>query len=263
MSLAFADRSPTKGELEKLRLILSTYQDGTGMLNTAGRNLPGWRDFERAVALAFGGEAQESKAIFDVLLTDPATGIKTGISCKMRNTLREMRRTGQAKIEVSNSAGYFWARLKQQGLNEQNYHTRPAEVGDAIIRLIGEWHDSVSYIRGGAVDVQRSCHLALQWDHRTGEYQLLQFSLQFPNAKGLTWEVTGKRLVGWNASIKLFEWYGSSGGQLKYYPRVSDAVWHSDVFRLEPLPDASSGYELIRKTAGLFPQLWEEACREA
>lgn len=165
--LAFADRSPTKGELEKVRLILSTYQDGTGMLNLGGCNLPGWRDFERAVALAFGGEAQESKAIFDVLLTDSATGIKVGVSCKMRDTLRETRRTGQATIEVSNSAGYFWARLKQHGLDEQNYHTAPAEVGRTVVRLIGEWHESVS-----AVDVQRSCYLVLQWDHRLGDYQL-------------------------------------------------------------------------------------------
>ena len=39
--------------------------------------LPGWRDFERSVALAFGGQAQESKAIFDVL---SAGGIAAGIA---------------------------------------------------------------------------------------------------------------------------------------------------------------------------------------
>lgn len=262
MKLAFADRPPTRGELEKLRLILSTYQDGTGMLNIRGRNLPGWRDFERAVALAFDGEAQESKAIFDVLLIDPVTGIKVGVSCKMRDTLRETRRTGQATIEVSNSAGYFWARLKKHGLDEQNYHTAPAEVGAAVVRLIGEWHESVSRSRVGTVDVQRSCYLALQWDHRTSDYQLFQFSLQLPSADSLQWEVAGKRLVGWSGLGKMFEWYGSSGGQLKYYPHISDAAWHSDVFQLEPLPEADSGYGLIRKTAELFPQLWEQACRE-
>ena len=263
MLLAFADRSPTNGELEKLRLILSTYQDGTGMLNIGGRNLPGWRDFERAVALAFGGEAQESKAIFDVLLTDPETGIKAGVSCKMRDTLRETRRTEQATIEVSNSAGYFWARLKQHGLDEQNYHTAPGEVGGTVVHLIGEWHESVSTIHGGAVDMQRSCYLALQWDHRAGEYQLFQFPLQFPSSDSLYWEVSGKRLIGSSGAKKVFEWYGSSGGQLKYYPPISGATWHSDVFHLEPLPESGSGYGLIRKTAELFPGLWERACWEA
>jgi hypothetical protein len=53
---------PTFEHLERLRLILSTYQDGTGMIATpGGMTLPGWRDFERAVAAVFGGVAQESK----------------------------------------------------------------------------------------------------------------------------------------------------------------------------------------------------------
>src|SRR5690348_17258987 len=60
--------SPTPPQIEKLRLILSTYQDGTGMLISNGRNLPGWRDFERAVAIAFNGKAQESKHVFDVIV---------------------------------------------------------------------------------------------------------------------------------------------------------------------------------------------------
>ncbi len=51
-------------------------------------SLPGWRDFERSVALAFDGVAQESKAIFDVLVPLPTqAGISYGISCKMRETL--------------------------------------------------------------------------------------------------------------------------------------------------------------------------------
>jgi len=33
-----------------------------------GTTLPGWRDFERAVASSFDGEAQESKAVFDVVI---------------------------------------------------------------------------------------------------------------------------------------------------------------------------------------------------
>jgi hypothetical protein len=72
MSLAFIDRDPTPQEIEKFRLILSTYQDGAGQLAAEGSStLPGWRDFERAIAAAFGGQAQENKYIFDVLL--PAT----------------------------------------------------------------------------------------------------------------------------------------------------------------------------------------------
>lgn len=66
MRIPFVDRDPTQTEVEKLRLILSTYQDGTGQqVVRNGRTLPGWRDFERTVAAAFGGEPQESKFIKD------------------------------------------------------------------------------------------------------------------------------------------------------------------------------------------------------
>lgn len=73
VTYSFTGRTPTSGQVEKLRLILSTYQDGTGQLvYEPNTSLPGWRDFERSVALAFDGVAQESKAIFDVLVPLPA-----------------------------------------------------------------------------------------------------------------------------------------------------------------------------------------------
>ncbi len=65
MSLAFVERIPTIQEIQKFRLILSTFQDGTGQLAMkGGQTLPGWRDFERSIALTFGGETQESKSFF-------------------------------------------------------------------------------------------------------------------------------------------------------------------------------------------------------
>ena len=132
MSLAFVDRPPTSNELQKLRLVLSTYQDGTGQLAQQGDlTLPGWRNFERSVALVFGGKAQESKAVFDVLLPDQG---KPGVSYGI--------------------------------------------------------------------------------------------------------------------------WYGHSGGQLKYYPSASSAMWASDVFALEPIP-VGAEYGVLQKAAAYFPALWE------
>ena len=64
--LPFVDRAPTDSEVERIRLVLSTFQDGTGM-NDGGRR-PGWRDFERAVAVVLNADAPESKFVFDVLL---------------------------------------------------------------------------------------------------------------------------------------------------------------------------------------------------
>ena len=83
---------PTPQHVEQLRLILSTFQDGSGQQALKppqiDASLPGWRDFERATALAFSGHPQESKFIFDVLVSD--SGIQNqyyGISCKMRSSL--------------------------------------------------------------------------------------------------------------------------------------------------------------------------------
>ncbi len=56
MLTPFIERPPTKSEFERLRLILSTYQDGTGM--EAKGTLPGWRDFERAIEATFHGYAR-------------------------------------------------------------------------------------------------------------------------------------------------------------------------------------------------------------
>ncbi len=88
MLIPLVDRNPTRQELEKLRLVLSIYQDGSGMLmQKDGRTLPGWRDFERAVASVFQGKAQENKALFDVLLSDTARpSTSYGLSCKMRDS---------------------------------------------------------------------------------------------------------------------------------------------------------------------------------
>jgi hypothetical protein len=148
MPIALVHRPPTSQEVEKLRLILSTYQDGTGMLQdkkNAGRTLPGWRDFERAVALAFEGIAPEDKAIFDVLLSDPERPqVKCGLSCKMRGELNRIDRDGRVTIELSNSAKKFWAYLKTKGANETNYKRHPAKVGAALVELVEQWHEAAS-----------------------------------------------------------------------------------------------------------------------
>lgn len=264
MSIAFVDRPPTLQEVEKLRLVLSTYQDGTGQLVFKNNVfLPGWRDFERSVALVFGGQAQESKAIFDVLLPDPMRdGIYYGLSCKMRETLRYIDRTDRITIEVSNSAGKFWDALKANGLNEDNYESSPAKAGMTLLELVESWHESVSIGKDGNVDLMGSFYIALQWDKKSGYYQLFQLPLQLPNYQTLQWRVVSRRLIGNDTQGVIFEWYGHSGGQLKYYPFVKSAIWMSDRFKLEPLPKNQVGYGILRKVAEYFPDLWV-ACQDS
>ena len=233
-----------------------------------GLTLPGWRDFERAVALAFNGEAQESKAIFDVMLSDESNpGMKYGISCKMRRELDRIRRDGRVTLELSNSAGQFWAYLKTKGIDQSNYKQYPLDVGRALVAVVEGWHHAVSIERGGNVNLTRSCYFVLSWN-KARWYQLHQFQLILPNPDRLNWyfpkkkrhaaEEIGKHLKGDDDSGALFEWYGESGGQLKYYPLADTAIWASDLFQLEPLGDIE--YGILNKAAAYFPRLWANAC---
>ncbi len=268
MPLALVDRPPTPGEIEKLRLVLSTYQDGSGQLEEG--TLPGWRDFERAVAAVFGGKAQESKYIFDVLLSDPQRPeVQYGLACKMRRELDRVARDGRVTIELSNSAGEFWRHLSASGIDPVNYRDRPNDVGAALIDLVNQWHLRVSLNQGGTVDLERSSYLVLSWN-RAGWYQLHQFSLALPDPATLKWrcpvksakgvDQTARRITGEDATGILFEWYGESGGQLKYYPLAENAQWASERFRLEPLTNLGREYSILTKAAQYFPQLWEKAC---
>lgn len=268
MSQGLIDRPPNRREVERLRLILSTYQDGTGMLQAEnGMTLPGWRDFERAVALAFNGEAQESKAIFDVLLpSEGRPSVRYGLSCKMRRELNKIERMGRVSLELSNSAGQFWDYLKTKSINQSNYRSNSSEVGVSLIEVVERWHQAVSVERGGVVDLTRSSYLVLSWN-RGGLYQLHQFPLTMPDPYSLSWSFptkkdgsAGRRLAGNDESGVLFEWYGESGGQLKYYPLTSSAIWVSETFRLEPLDDIE--YGILKKAAAYFSEKWANVSRE-
>lgn len=256
MTIPFVTRNPTDGEIERFRLILSTYQDGSGMLKRKDRTLPGWRDFERSIAAAFSGEAQESKWIYDVTIASPEENtIRFGLSCKMRGTLREAERKNRVTIELSNASGEFWDAVKQEGITQENYHESPEIVGKVLIETVERWHTNVSLDNGGTVDSTRSCFVVLQWEERTGRYQLFQYPLDLPEPTSLTWKVEGRRLIGSDTEGTLFKWYGLSGGQLKYYPLTDNATWHSPVFQLETLPD-NRDYGLVRKAKLYFPELW-------
>jgi len=260
MTLPFADRPPTDGELEKFRLILSTYQDGSGMRPFKGKMYPGWRDFERSLAAAFNGIALEAKGIFDVVLPEPnKIGEYAGISCKMRGEHRRLEVHGRVSIELSNSSGKFWRGLAAIGLNQRNYKAKPADVGAKLLGVVHEWHEALSLDHGGNVDLARSCHLTLSWNPR-GEYQLHQFTLDLPDPTTLIWTFPrikgelGRSLRATDSTGTLFEWYGESGGQLKYYPRVADAKWQSNIFRLEPLVEGD--YGIHKKAEVYFPEKW-------
>lgn len=255
----------TPKEAGRLRLLLSTYQDGTGQ-NDGGAS-PGWRDFERAVALTFGGYALESKAIFDVLVplpNDPPA--KYGIACKMRRALSSISKTQRVLIEVSNSSSRFWKALNDHGITQENYtqQANAAQVGALLIGLVESWNQEVSRTNSGEVDLARSFYLVLSYTSKTAKqpiasYQLHQFRPSLPDPASLSWYFPQgrKRLVGADQDgITVIEWYGGGGGQLKYWPHESEAVWQSQIFQLESISSESS--TILHKAATYFPALWKE-----
>ncbi len=241
--------SPTNEQFEKLRLILSTYQDGSGQ-NDEGYS-PGWRDFERAVAATFEGRALESKYVFDVIVPPKDGSSSYGISCKMRGeleytidkTIKDQVKKGRVSMELANSAKKFWGRLKDRGIDETIYKKKPTESGITLVEHIKSLHDAVSIENGGIVDLSKSSYLVLQWG-KNNWYQLFQFPVYLPDPRTLFWhypiktqkdgtEIQAVGLVGKDEYGTIFQWYGDSGGQLKYYPLVKNALWKSPRFQLE------------------------------
>ena len=230
-----------------------------------GVTLPGWRDFERAVALSLGGIPSENKDIMDVRLPDPRReGVFFGISCKMRRELHRVRRDGRVTIELTNAARAFQNRLSEDGINLENFRSHPKKAGIAVVNLVRAWHTSASVEDGGDVDLEGSCYLTLMWDAR-GEYKLHQFNINLPDPNDLDWNcplVTrkGAQEIGNHISASdehgtIFEWYGQSGGQLKYYPHVDNSIWASDTFTLESLPP-NTPHGLLSKARQYYPEQW-------
>jgi hypothetical protein len=130
------------------------------------------------------------------------------------------------------------------------------------------WHDAESVTKGGQIDLTHSYYLILLWNSK-GSYQLFQYELNIVTSAGIiSWdfpsrvkkdqELEGRRLKGNDATGTLAEWYGESGGQLKYYPFATDAVWASEPFHLEPLP-ADTAHNILTKVAAYYPEKWKEA----
>ena len=141
-------------------------------------------------------------------------------------------------------------------------------VGQVLLTTVEKWHHAAGLEHERTINTAKSFYLALSWN-RLGWYQLHQFLLQLPNYRDLRWDfpprqvkgrsLKGRRLVGYDRDGKIVEWYGESGGQLKYYPSVSRAIWSSELFQLEPLPDSSDqDYGILSKAAAYFPALWRE-----
>ena len=147
------------------------------------------------------------------------------------------------------------------------YKDKAQEIGLALCELVGIWHQEESRRRD--IELSKSTYLVLSYND-AGWYQIHQFKLNLFDPTQLRWyfptrilkgvPVIASGLRGEDRVGKLVEWYRGSGAQLKFYPHEQDAIWKSERFQLEPLPDRE--YGMIAKAAAYFPEQWAKACRE-
>jgi hypothetical protein len=266
MPINLSANGPTEIEFKRLRLGLSVFQDGSGWERKIAQDgsqltFPGYRQFERVVADVFGGLAPQNKGIFDVLIPLPDGQSWFGISCKMKGSLREATGKNQrVYIEMSNASGRFLDEVKNKvGVD---FREKPLETGHVLLSIVQGWYDlaSLSYVK--SISLRESSHLVLLYD-KEQNYTLYQFPLTLPDASQLVWsfrphrhaEIESRSLVATSNGSILLEWYLSSGGQLKYYPPVTQATWKSPLFRLEPLPTEVST-NMVERAKVYFPDLW-------
>lgn len=243
-SLPFRDRPPTDDEFERLRLTVSGFRDGSGQILKDGRTYPGWRDFERSMASVFNGRPVESKVTFDVEMPgEPAPPY--GLSCKTR----QARLTDDfCLMELTNSSAKMWRRLNDRGIDPAS---KPKLAGMALIELVEEWQVA----DGVHLDLARSSYVHLAHDLRHVSWRITWYPLDLRRVKPeeMEWVSTQRRLVGRYEGRAVWEWYGASGGQLKYSPPIAWASWVSEWFSLEDPPVETPAQRASRYWPGLWP----------
>jgi hypothetical protein len=256
LELPVRDRPFTADELERLRLLLSTFRDGSGQyLSKLGAFMPDYLGFERATALVCDGETTENKGIFDVLVPGGEDRQQFGISCKMA--------TAQPKdrswfMELSNSSKKFADAFDAAGID---WTKEPGSAGQIFVGLVEGWHRAVE----ATVDIAASKYLLLIHDSRWRKFRICCMDLDLRRAdprQDVDWKVEGKdptrpsSVAGYvdidGTPHRLWQLFQNSGGQLKYYPPIPWAEWQTAVFELERPPSRG----LRDKVDEYWPGAW-------
>lgn len=274
MTLPFTTRNPSAVETEAIRLMLSSFRDGSGAeRDPDGHTRPNWRQIERVFSELFTGEPPpESKSIFDLIaysLDNPinAYGISVKskqLSCKNFDDLESGSRV---YMELANSPAKLFDVLNTDlGFTEANFraYERPKEVGECVLRTINKWHYEGKKLFEDEnptkqLDLHSSIYLCVtyrkQKNKEARKYQIHSFPLQFEKVG--RWAYSGRALRGYDANYPtqvIFDWYGLSGGQLKFYPRAVDALYSSPVFELE----TPKRLDIFDRVQSYWPQNFEK-----
>ena len=131
-------------------------------------------------------------------------------------------------------------------------------AGPAIIDLVSSWHT----LEAPAFDIAGSRFSVLAHDRKWEQFQILCFPLNLfiANPRGdVDWQHEGKAINGYRDDRgrrhRLWQYYPTSGGELKYYPLLDWADWVTPKFTLEQPPLVSP----LEKAQRYFGPLWPTA----
>lgn len=276
MGLSFSTRNPSYKEVELLRHMLATFRDGSG--NQRDKDLftyADWRQVERCFAELLNGDSGEDKSIFDVIaLDDEDDSTAYGYSIKSKALSKtdfgKLGSGGRVYMEIANSPAKFWAEITElHGLTEANFRRNesPKEIGDTVLKTVMRWHEEGKEFfdsnneSGAILNLEKSCYLCITSSNEKSvnnrKFQVHSFPLIYPD--GIVWKYkSGSCLCGYDPDEPtkvLVDWYGVSGGQLKYYPKATSATFCTEVFTIPTAPKTMSIYE---KAIEYFPHLSNE-----
>ncbi len=161
-----------------------------------------------------------------------------------------------------------------QGLTLNNYtlESNPKIAGRAVLNLVKKWHRRVAIVNGGSINIRKSYFLTMiyKYDDKAVKCSLFQLPVGLPNPRHLTWHcpnkkekgklVPSKRIQGDFKGTKIFDFYGTGGGQLKYYYPLDWPIIWSASFELEKIPEEVLQQDQLSKKAILyFEEAWKKA----
>ena len=275
--LPFIDRDPTTAEVEWLRAAISTFADGSGDPAKHGDTIPNWRDYERILAIFYGGHGPEDKQVFDVFLPASAAGggeAWVGLSVKSKclggpRKIEALDGSGRTYMELANSPQKIWDGLAAADIRPEDWGDpeRAAALGDGVLGVVEGWHRDaherfVPPVYAGAprlIDLKQSAYLTVSYSTPSATsgrlFQLHSFPMTLK--RPAAWHYRAQR-YGQVKSIRgvdsdgksLWDWYAHSGGQLKYYPTAASARYRSPIFTLL---ETAKAFGLEEKMAAYYP----------
>lgn len=267
MHRAFLTGAPKPGELALLQKFIGTYRDGTGgNRESDGSTRAEFRQIERCFAELLHGRTTENKAFYDFVVEfNEGGGVAVrGASIKSKEitdlrSYPQQRLTMRAHLELSNSNARDWALCQNSGLSEQDFrdHKHAANFGDVILRRqrLERQASELAYLtaRGGTnvAFVANECvYLSVLYSPlRNGERSWLVSTFNAILPEPAQWAYSGRALVGLDSEGgRLYEWYALSGSQFKYYPKLANRMFGTDLFEV-PKPSVET---LRAKSERLF-----------